>query len=84
MPRSPAGPLDAGARVAVIEAAGGRLVVEPLRVEHESFRDALLGKDADIVTLQQAAGTVAVANAAAESALTGRTVVIETSKVESQ
>ena len=26
---------------------------EPLRVEHESFRDAVLGKDADIVTMEQ-------------------------------
>jgi len=51
---------------------------EPLRVEHEQFRDALLGKDgADIVTLQQAAATVAVANAAAESARTGRVLTIE-------
>lgn len=57
---------------------------EPLRVEHESFRDALLGKDADIVTLQQAAATVAVANAAAESAMTGRMVVIDTSVLEGQ
>ena len=52
---------------------------EPLRVEHENFRDAVLGKDADIVTLQQAAATVAVANAAAESAATGQVVVIATS-----
>ncbi len=54
---------------------------EPLRVEHESFRDAVLGKDADIVTLEQAVATVAVANAAAESAATGRVVTIETPKV---
>lgn len=27
---------------------------EPLRVEHEQFRDAVLGKDADIVTLERA------------------------------
>jgi predicted dehydrogenase len=50
---------------------------EPLRVEHEQFRDALLGRDADIVTLEQAASTVVVANAVAESASTGRTVTIE-------
>jgi UDP-N-acetylglucosamine 3-dehydrogenase len=55
---------------------------EPLRREHENFRDAVLGKDADIVTLLQAAATVAVANAAAESALTGRMVMIEASMVE--
>src|SRR5450631_551950 len=47
---------------------------EPLRVEHENFRDAVLGKDADIVTLQQGMITVVVAEAAIESALTGRTV----------
>ncbi|MGV1003186.1 MAG: Gfo/Idh/MocA family protein [Candidatus Nanopelagicales bacterium] len=47
---------------------------EPLRTEHENFRDALLGKPADIVTLAQGAATVAVANAAAESAATGLTV----------
>ncbi len=50
---------------------------EPLRVEHENFRDTLLGKDSDIVTLKQAAATVAVANAAAEAAETGRVVMIE-------
>jgi predicted dehydrogenase len=50
---------------------------EPLRTEHESFRDALLGLDADIVTLQQAAATVAVANAAARSAAEGVMVSID-------
>jgi predicted dehydrogenase len=49
---------------------------EPLRVEHESFRDALLGLDADIVTLEQAVATVAVANAAARSAAEGAVVTI--------
>ncbi len=34
---------------------------EPLRVEHEAFRDAVLGKDADIVTLRQGLETVRVA-----------------------
>jgi UDP-N-acetylglucosamine 3-dehydrogenase len=47
---------------------------EPLRVEHEQFRNALLGLEADIVTLAQAAATVAVANAAAQSAALGVTV----------
>lgn len=55
---------------------------EPLRVEHEQFRDALLGKEgADVVTLQQAADTVAVANAAAESARTGQVVLVESVEV---
>ena len=46
---------------------------EPLCVEHENFRDAVLGLDADIVTLAQAASTVAVANAVARSARTAST-----------
>ena len=35
---------------------------EPLRVEHEAFRDAVLGKDADIVTMRQGLNTVRVAD----------------------
>ncbi|HZL06999.1 MAG TPA: Gfo/Idh/MocA family oxidoreductase, partial [Coriobacteriia bacterium] len=34
---------------------------EPLRVEHEVFRDAVLGKGTDIVTLEQGMATLAVA-----------------------
>ncbi|MFJ2131390.1 Gfo/Idh/MocA family oxidoreductase [Streptomyces sp. NPDC087845] len=41
---------------------------EPLLVEHETFRDAVLGKEADIVTLEQATGTVAVAEAVLSAA----------------
>jgi predicted dehydrogenase len=40
---------------------------EPLRVEHEAFRDAVLGKDGAIVTLQQGLDAVRVAQAALES-----------------
>jgi UDP-N-acetylglucosamine 3-dehydrogenase len=47
---------------------------EPLRVEHENFRDAVLGKDADIVTMEQGLVTVLVAEAVIESATTGSTV----------
>ena len=47
---------------------------EPLLVEHENFRDAVLGKDADIVTLSQGLATVRVAEAVIESAETGRTI----------
>jgi UDP-N-acetylglucosamine 3-dehydrogenase len=47
---------------------------EPLRVEHESFRDAVLGKDADIVTMEQGLTTVRVAEACIESAKTSRTI----------
>ncbi|MFF2961787.1 Gfo/Idh/MocA family oxidoreductase [Streptomyces sp. NPDC057963] len=47
---------------------------EPLLVEHETFRDAVLGKEAGIVTLEQATGTVAVAEAVL-SAAASRTAV---------
>jgi UDP-N-acetylglucosamine 3-dehydrogenase len=49
---------------------------EPLQVEHEQFRDAVLGKESDIVTLEQGMTTVAVAEAVIESALSGRTIDI--------
>lgn len=49
---------------------------EPLRVEHESFRDAVLGKEADIVTMRQGLATVAVAEAVIESAGTGSTQAV--------
>jgi predicted dehydrogenase len=35
---------------------------EPLRVEHEAFRDAVLGKEADIVTMRQGLSTVRIAD----------------------
>ena len=54
---------------------------EPLLVEHENFRDAVVGVEADIVTLAQAASTVAVANAVARSARTGTSVSVEPVKV---
>jgi predicted dehydrogenase len=57
---------------------------EPLRVEHEHFRDAVLGRDADVVTLEQAAATVVVANAVAESASSGRIVRIEATEAVSR
>jgi predicted dehydrogenase len=47
---------------------------EPLRVEHEAFRDAVLGKPADVVTMRQGLATVAVAEAMLESARTGGVV----------
>ena len=52
---------------------------EPLRVEHENFRDAVLGKEADIVTMDQGVATVLVAEAMIESAQTGTTVRVEES-----
>ncbi|MFJ6984215.1 MULTISPECIES: Gfo/Idh/MocA family protein [unclassified Streptomyces] len=41
---------------------------EPLQVEHELFRDAVLGEDADICTLRQGTRTVEVAAAVLRSA----------------
>lgn len=41
---------------------------EPLLVEHEQFRDAVLGREADIVTLDQGCRTVQVAQAMIDSA----------------
>ena len=49
---------------------------EPLRVEHEQFRDAVLGKDADIVTMSQGLRTVRVAEACLESAASGATITL--------
>lgn len=53
---------------------------EPLRVEHENFRDAVLGKDADIVTMEQGMATVRVAEACIESARTGTTIALDGSQ----
>ena len=49
---------------------------EPLRVEHEQFRNAVLGQDADIVTLEQGLATVRVAEACIQSAATGQTITV--------
>lgn len=50
---------------------------EPLRTEHEAFRDAILGKPTDIVTMRQGLATVQIADAILESASSGETVQIE-------
>lgn len=47
---------------------------EPLRIQHENFRDAILGKDAEIVTMREGMATVAVADACILSAREGRAV----------
>lgn len=49
---------------------------EPLRTEHENFRDAVLGKDADIVTLEQGARVVQVCEAMIESSKTNEFIKI--------
>ena len=41
---------------------------EPLRVEHEAFRDAVLGRPSDVVTMEQGLRTLAVIESALESA----------------
>ncbi|GGL29788.1 Gfo/Idh/MocA family oxidoreductase [Phycicoccus endophyticus] len=50
---------------------------EPLRTEHEAFRDALLGRGADIVTMRAGLRTVRVAEAVLESARSGATVSLD-------
>ena len=47
---------------------------EPLRVEHEAFRDAVLGKATDVVTMEQGQRTLTVIEAALTSARNGASV----------
>ena len=49
---------------------------EPLRTEHENFRDAILGKEADIVTMEQGARVVEVCEAMIESAKSGQFISV--------
>ena len=49
---------------------------EPLLVQHENFRDAVLGKPNDVVTMQEGLATVAVADACIASARDGRAVEV--------
>jgi predicted dehydrogenase len=49
---------------------------EPLRTEHEAFRDAVLGHETDVVTMRQGLATVAVAEAALRSARDGVVVTL--------
>ena len=49
---------------------------EPLRTEHENFRDAVLGKGSDIVTMTQGAKVVQVCEAMINSAASGEFVKI--------
>lgn len=52
---------------------------EPLLVEHERFRDAVLGQESEIVTLRQGLRTVQVATAILESAAKGQSVTLPVS-----
>ncbi|MFI6639729.1 Gfo/Idh/MocA family protein [Streptomyces sp. NPDC050504] len=56
---------------------------EPLLVEHELFRDAVLGKSDDICTLRQGLRTVEVAEAVIASADSGQTVRLDAEGVAS-
>lgn len=47
---------------------------EPLRVEHEAFRDAVLGLRTDVVTMEEGLRTLAVVEGIIESAATGQSV----------
>jgi len=47
---------------------------EPLRVEHEAFRDAVLGHDTDVVTMRQGLRTLEVVEGLLRSARTGESV----------
>ena len=49
---------------------------EPLRVEHEAFRDAGLGMRSDVVTMEQGLRTLVVVEAALESARTAEPVAL--------
>jgi predicted dehydrogenase len=55
---------------------------EPLLVEHERFRDAVEGKDSDIVTLRQGLRTVEVATAALTSSREDRVVACAPQRAE--
>jgi predicted dehydrogenase len=50
---------------------------EPLRTEHETFRDAVLGHDAPIVSFEEAAHTVRTAEALLASAIHGQRIAID-------
>lgn len=52
---------------------------EPLRTEHEAFRDAVLGLRSDVVTMQEGLDTLRVAEAVLESATTRQIVEIASS-----
>jgi UDP-N-acetylglucosamine 3-dehydrogenase len=47
---------------------------EPLLVEHENFRDGLLGKESDIATLLEGVETIKVADAALRSSSLGESI----------
>ena len=52
---------------------------EPLRTEHEAFRDAVLGLRNDVVTMAEGQDTLLVAEAVLESSRSGRMVKVAAS-----
>ncbi|GAB3667926.1 Gfo/Idh/MocA family oxidoreductase [Actinocorallia lasiicapitis] len=54
---------------------------EPLLIEHERFRDAVLGRPSEIVTLRQGLRTVQVSAAVLDSAEAGSTVSIPSARI---
>jgi UDP-N-acetylglucosamine 3-dehydrogenase len=50
---------------------------EPLRTQHEAFRDAVLGLPAEVVTMDQGMTTVAVAEACIQSAKEQQTISLD-------
>jgi len=49
---------------------------EPLLLEHEHFRDKLLGKEADIVSIAEGVETVRIADAVLESSSTNQRIIL--------
>ncbi len=47
---------------------------EPLRVQHEGFRDAVLGRTSQVITMREGMETVRVAEACLQSSTEGRTI----------
>lgn len=52
---------------------------EPLGVQHQNFRDAVLGKSNEVVSMREGMRTVLVADAAIQSARDGRTIDVSPS-----
>lgn len=56
---------------------------EPLKTEIENFRDAVLGRDSDVVTMRQGLTTLAVAEACLSAARDGNTVALRSKQTGS-
>lgn len=49
---------------------------EPLRVEHEAFRDAVLGRPSDVVTMADGLRTLSVVETALSAAKTAKAATL--------